>query len=218
MADAPVQLIVAAFNDERAADNALKALKEAARNKVISVANAAVLRKDSNGKLHIKETADLTGKRAAIGGAAGAAIGLIAGPALVVPAAVGALIGGLSAKLKDRGFSDDRLKKLGEGLKPSSSAIVAVVEHTWVEEAKAAVASEAADVFVEGLSEDIASQLQKDHNVAYTAIASEAGVAMGRVSAGEKEVEAEAVVITEDEVVGSVFVATEEGVEVKPKE
>jgi uncharacterized membrane protein len=64
---------------------------------------------------------------------AGAAIGLLAGPALVVPAAVGALVGGLAANLRDSGFSDERLKTIDEGLSPGSSAIVAVVEHKWVE-------------------------------------------------------------------------------------
>src|SRR5512136_574319 len=133
MSDVPVQLIVAAFQDEKMAKEALNALKEAQRQKLIKINSAAVLRKDEKGKLHIKETADMGGgKGAAIGGVAGAAIGLLAGPALLVPAAVGALVGGLSAKLRDSGFSDARLKALGEGLPPGSSAIVAVVEHRWV--------------------------------------------------------------------------------------
>jgi len=89
MSDVPVQLIVAAFPDEKAADGALKELKRAKKQKLIKIENAAVIRKDQKGKLHIKETADLGGgKGAAIGGVAGAAIGLIAGPALVVPASL----------------------------------------------------------------------------------------------------------------------------------
>src|SRR5512134_892547 len=125
MSDVPVQLIVAAFRDEQTAKEALKVLKQAQREKLIKIDNAAVLRKDEKGKLHIKETADMGGgKGAALGGVAGAAIGLIAGPALLVPAAVGALVGGLTAKLRDSGFPDERLKTLGENLKPGSSAII----------------------------------------------------------------------------------------------
>ena len=135
MSDVPVQLIVAAFQDEKAADEALKGLKQARKENLIRIENAAVLRKDQKGKLHIKETADMGGgKGAALGGVAGAAIGLIAGPALLVPVAVGALVGGLAAKLRDSGFSDERLKKVGEGLQPGSSAIIAIVEHKWVEQ------------------------------------------------------------------------------------
>jgi len=101
MSDVPVQLIVAAFQDEKSADMALKELKQARREKLIGIQNAAVIRKDEKGKLHIKETADMGGgKGAALGGVTGAAIGLLAGPALWVPAAVGALVGGLAAKLR----------------------------------------------------------------------------------------------------------------------
>src|SRR5512134_3171918 len=129
MSEVPIQLIVAAFKDEKSAKEALKALKQAQKEKLIKIDNAAVLRKDEKGKLHIKETADRGGgKGAVLGGVTGAAIGLIAGPLLVVPAAVGALVGGLAAKARDSGFSDERLKTIGEGLKPGSSAIVAVVE------------------------------------------------------------------------------------------
>ena len=69
--------------------------------------------KDDKGKLHIKETADMGGgKGATIGGVAGGVIGAIAGAALAGPVLVGALVGGLAAKLKDSGFDNDR--KLGD--------------------------------------------------------------------------------------------------------
>src|SRR5512139_2884791 len=147
MSDVPVQLIVAAFKDEKTAKEALKVLKQAQKEKLIKIDNAAVLRKDEKGKLHIQETADMGGgKGAALGGVAGAAIGILAGPALLVPVAVGALVGGLTAKLRDSGFSDARLQQVGEGLKPGSSAIIAVVEHTWVDDVKKALAQEEADM------------------------------------------------------------------------
>jgi uncharacterized membrane protein len=212
MSDVPVQLIVAAFKDEKAAGEALKALKEASRQKLIKIENAAVLTKDAKGKLHIKETHDMGGgKGAALGGVAGGAIGLIAGAALAAPVAVGALIGGLAAKMRDSGFSDARLKKLGEGLKPGSSAIVAVVEHTWVDTVQKAMAQAGADMVTEALSADVAAQLEAGHDVAYTALATQSGMAVGRVAVGEKEAEGSAVVVTGDEVYAGQFVATEKG-------
>ena len=111
MSDVPVQVIVAAFQDEEAAKGALKALKQASREGLIKIENAAVLRKDKKGKLHIKETHDMGGgKGAALGGVGGAAIGLIAGATLAAPVVVGALVGGLVAKLRDSGFSNKRLE------------------------------------------------------------------------------------------------------------
>ena len=138
MSDVPVQVVIAAFKDENTASEALKALKQARNQGLIKIVDAAVLRKDEKGKLHIKETADMGGgKGAVIGGVAGGVIGLLAGP-VGWAALGGAVIGGLAAKLKDGGFKDERLKKLGEGLGPGNSAIVAVVEHTWVREVEKA--------------------------------------------------------------------------------
>ena len=44
MSDVPVQLIVAAFQDEKSANMALKELKQAKRERLIGIQNAAVLR------------------------------------------------------------------------------------------------------------------------------------------------------------------------------
>jgi len=212
MSDVPVQLIVAAFKDEQTAKEALDALKKAQKEKLIKIENAAVLRKDEKGKLHIKETADMGGKKGAtLGGVAGAAIGLIAGPALLVPAAVGALVGGLAAKARDSGFSDARLKALGEGLTPGSSAIVAVVEHRWVAEVERAMTEEGADLFTQALSADISQQLEAGHEVSYTAISSEAGFAAARVAGGEDQIEAGQIVVDDSGVYGGRFVATKDG-------
>lgn len=212
MGDVPVQLIVAAFPDEKAAGEALKSLKKAQKEKLIKIENAAVLHKDAKGKLHIKETADMGGKKGAtLGGVAGAAIGVIAGAALFVPVAVGALVGGLTAKLRDSGFSDDRLKKFGEGLKPGSSAIVAVVEHVWVDKVKAALAEAEADVFTESISADVSEQLDAGHQVAYTAITSEQGFAAMRVAGGKDSVEASQIVVDDSGMYGGQFVANKDG-------
>jgi uncharacterized membrane protein len=217
MSDVPVQLIVAAFQDEGAAKEVLKALKALKREKLIGIQNAAVLRKNEKGKIYIKETADMGGgKGSVIGGVAGAAIGLIAGPALVVPAAVGALVGGLSAKLRDSGFSNKRLQALGEGLQPGTSAIVAVVEHKWVAQVEAALAEAGADAITASLQADIAAQLEAGHDVAYNALAYNAlatqqGLSVSRVAGGEEGVEGSSVVITEETIEGSRFVATKDG-------
>ena len=92
----------------------------------------------------------------------GAAIGVIAGPLLVVPAAVGALVGGLAAKFTDAGFDDTRLKAIGEGLTPGSSAIVAIVEHKWVEQVQQELEEMQADVVTAALAADIHEQFEKE--------------------------------------------------------
>lgn len=213
---ADVELIVAAFNDEEAARQALDQLKMAQAEGRIEIQDAAVLRKDHDGKLHIKETSDWgTGRGAAIGGVAGAAVGLIAGPALLVPVAVGALIGGLSAKWRDSGQRDDQLEKLGKDLKPGSSAIIVVSGDASVEQVKEAFQEAGGDALVEQLGADIAAQLEADHDVAYTAIATEEGIAVGKVAAGEDDVEGGMVVADDTGLTASQFIATEDGFAVR---
>ncbi|MGD2048469.1 MAG: DUF1269 domain-containing protein [Chloroflexota bacterium] len=181
MSNVPVQLVVAAFQEEKAADQALKDLKAAQREKLIDIQDAAVIRRDENNKLHIKETADPGGgKGAAAGGAIGAVIGLIGGPAgVVVGAAAGALVGGVTAKVIDSGISDDRLEQIGEGLKPGTSAIVAIIEMRWVEEVENRLAEVGADVLTEAIRNDIAQQLE----------AEEADVAPAEDASGEENKE-----------------------------
>lgn len=189
MSDAPVQLVVAAFQEEEAADQALKELKAAQREKLIDIQDAAVIRRDEKNKLHIKETADPGGgKGAAAGGAIGAVIGLIGGPAgVVVGAAAGALVGGVTAKVIDSGIPDYRLEQIGEGLKPGTSAIVGIIELRWVEEVEKQLAESGADVLTEALRDDIAQQLEAGKDVAYTAVSVEGAVAAERVTMGEDE-------------------------------
>jgi len=192
MSDVPVQLIVAAFKDEKTAKEALKALKEAKKAGLIKIENAAVLRKNEKGKLFIKETEDMGGGK-------------------VVPAAVGALVGGLTAKLRDTGFSNQRLETLGEGLQPGSSAIVAVVEHTWVDKVEETLAEAEADVMTAEIKADIAAQLEAGHEVAYSVISDQDGLLAGRVAGGEDEVEGGMLAVDDSGMYGGRFFATESG-------
>ena len=202
MSDVPLQIIVAAFQEEEAADAALKTLKEAKREKLISIDNAAVIRKDEEGKLHIKETSDLTGgKGAGVGVLVGGAIGLLGGPlGVALGGALGAAVGGVTAKLYDGGFKDERLREIGNSLTPGTSAIVAVIEHRWVAELERDLAEEGADVMTAALAEDIAEQLQKGGELSFTAVSGEEGFAAGRVAT------------LDDEAVVSGILATDEGV------
>jgi uncharacterized membrane protein len=212
MSEVPVQVMVAAFTNEDKAKRAVERLKQAKQEGLIDVIDGALLRKDESGELHIQETTDWGGGRgAAIGGAAGAAIGLFAGPLLVVPAAVGALIGGLASKLHDSTGGDDRLKTIGEGLEPGTSAIIVVVELTWVEKVRREIEQAGADMVAEALQADIAEQLQAGHDVAYAALATQGGFAMAREERDAAGVAGQMLLVGEDEEAGVSYVATPDG-------
>jgi uncharacterized membrane protein len=161
MADVPVQAIIAAFDSEEAADKALQELKALQKEKAIKIKDAAVLRRDADSKLHIKEPGEITGKKGAVvGGVTGALLGVIAGP-VGWAALGGAAIGGLVGKLRDSGFDNKRLEEWGANLTPGSSAIVAVIEHTWVREVEALLREEAKDVISLAVGNEIAAQLDE---------------------------------------------------------
>jgi uncharacterized membrane protein len=182
MADAPVQLIVAAFQDEKGADNALAQLKEAKKDKLVNIKDAAVLRKDEKGELHVSEIGDMTGARGGvIGGVVGAGLAIVTGGATLALAGLGAGAGALAAKLRDSGFKDERLQKIGAGLKPGSSAIIAVIEHTWVTELEQELQKAGAEIVVEAIAADVAAQLDAGNEVAYTAIADSQSAVAARV-------------------------------------
>lgn len=160
MSDAPIDVIIAAYNEEDGAKKALAELKAAQKEKLITVKDAAVIWKDKDSKLHVSETGDMTGTRgAAYGGIAGAVLGVIAGP-IGWAALGGAAIGGLVAKLNDSGFDNKRLERVGANLTPGSSAIVAIIEHTWVTQVEKLLQEAAKDVVTMAIGDEVAAQLE----------------------------------------------------------
>jgi uncharacterized membrane protein len=153
---APIQAVVAAFRTPDGASKALEELKDVG-GAVLAVKEAAVLVRNADGELEIKESHHVA-KGAVVGGLTGAVIGLIAGPVGWV-AVGGAAIGALANRLRDTGFPDERLKQIGEELTPGTSALVAIVEHRWVVEVAQRLREKEADVATEAVRADVAQQL-----------------------------------------------------------
>ncbi|MDL1895621.1 DUF1269 domain-containing protein [Anaerolineae bacterium CFX7] len=213
MSQVPVELIVAAFQTEDGADNALKQLQAAKKEHLIAIQNAAVIRRDKNDKLHISETADWGGgKGAAVGAIVGGVIGIIFPPSLLAAGAVGAGIGALAAKLRDSGFKDDHLKEIGAALKPGTSAIVAVVEHTWVATLERDLAEQGAKTMREAITADIATQLAQGRDVAYTATSTGDAVSMSRAAVGKDSAEMGNVTMTAEAMTASKVVVDKDNV------
>lgn len=224
MSDIPVQVIVAAFQDESKANAVLKELQDAKKQGLIDIRDAAVLTKDPDGKLHIKDTKDWGfGKGALAGGVVGVIAGLLAGP-VGWGLLGGALIGGVAAKMADGGFDNKRLEQIGASLKPGSSAIVAVIDHVWVAQVEAIMKKQAMDATTQAISEDVAKQLEEGRDVVYTAIGTSGAVAYERAAVGQDSAEVSRVVatsdavyaeganITPDKVTAGAVLATDEGV------
>ena len=184
---APVELLVAAWPDASAAGEALEALEEAKKEHLVGIVQAATVVVDADGKLRIKDTKDMGPKKGAVvGGLLGAGLGLITGGVGWLLLGGGA-VGALAAKARDGGLSDARLKELGERMTPNSSAIVAVVELTWVADVEREFAAIGAAVVREAIEEDLVAQLNEGAAVSYDAAEAEGDVVATRtVVPGER--------------------------------
>jgi uncharacterized membrane protein/sporulation protein YlmC with PRC-barrel domain len=138
-----MELLYWAFNDADKAESVLEDLQQVSKADAFEVVNAAVLKKDAAGEVHMKETEDVDASRGALFGAVtGALIGLLGGPAgAVVGAVAGTATGGVAAHLIDMGFSDEYLKDMQDDLSPGSSMLIAMVEDQWVEDVIEALAT-----------------------------------------------------------------------------
>ena len=188
---APTELIVSAFRTENGADEALSDLLLAKRVQLVKLHAAATVRRDSAGKLHIKERGDVgTGKGAASGAALGAVIGIFGGPiGMALGGAAGAAIGGLAARLVDTGIPDDRLKQIGTALTNGSSAIVALIEFSIVDEVRTELRRAGGDLIAQAITADIAAQLAAGKDVAYSALSGSQGAVVTRTTGDEHSID-----------------------------
>jgi len=159
----PVAVLVARFEDEDVARDALRDLNKAKKDGDIEIEDAALLTRDDNDKLHISDSADKgAGRGALIGGVAGAAVGVLAGP-IGWAALGGAAVGGLAAKLHDGGFPDDSLRRVGAAVTPGSAALVVVLpDETTAQDVEASVGRWAAEVTRATISPEFAEELDQD--------------------------------------------------------
>ena len=163
--EVPLQAVVAAFHTADGASNALQLLKSVWHD-VVALKEAAVVVRGPDGKLEIKESHHVA-LGAVVGAIVGAVVGLIVGPvgpAAAAPvaaggaAAGGAAIGALANRLRDTGFPDERLNRIGDALTPGTSVLVAIVESQSVTELERKLRMAAADVNIETVRVDLASE------------------------------------------------------------
>lgn len=116
---------IGAYADEQAAGLDYEAVKELHAAHVIGSYDAAVIRKDTDGTVHVNK--DETSTRAGAWGglAVGALVGILFPPSIIGTAAIGALAGGVGGHLW-KGMSRGDMKDLGEALDSGQSALVVI--------------------------------------------------------------------------------------------
>jgi uncharacterized membrane protein len=196
MSDRPIQVIVAAFNDPDEAGAVMADLKQGKREGLIGIIDAAVVVKNAQGKLKITDAKHRSRKGLITGGVVGGLIGLVFAPPVTAIAAGGSVIGALSGKLRSAPLTAE-MKDLGEALQPNTSAIIAVIEHTWVEKLEVALMDAGAQLIRDALKADIAEQLEAGGNVLYTVGASADAIGAARAASTEDTLTATGVALTD---------------------
>ena len=209
---AGVGMFVAAYVDERGADNTLEALKQAKKQGQFYYDDAAVVRNSAEGKVHIKETGDMsTGKGAGIGALIGGVIGILGGPAgVALGAGAGAAVGGIAAH-GDAGFDNDSLKEIGAALPAGSSALAVTTSQDFVEEVRKQVPDEDTLTVASSIAAEISDRLNARQDVLMAMVLTEDGVAATKVVSSPSEVAVFGIAATDDSVVAGQAVATEDG-------
>ncbi len=223
-----VGFLVMAFTDETAADDSLKAMKQAKKQKQFYYEEAAVIRQDAEGKVHYHETGDMrTGKVAGAGALIGGILGILGGPAgVALGAGAGAAIGAVAAH-GDAGFKDTSLETVGTALKPGTSAVTAITSSAFLKAVQKQVSEAEIVESVKSLSAEISRNLEEGKSMALGILLAEDGLAVKEVAISEESTEvfgivvtdeaviAGAALVTDDEVDYEIGVATEEGAAVE---
>ena len=163
-----MQMIVANFDTENGAKEALKAVK----HEKIKRGDVAILSKNEKGKIHVKETDDW-------GGGKGAVAGAVVGSFIpVVGTIAGAIIGGVTAKMRDGGFPNDTLKEMAESLTPEHSMYVMLTDAGSVAAVEGILAGAGGQLVSHPVSADLNSELEQ---------AAESGEVQVEVAADEDE-------------------------------
>ena len=126
MADRPVFLYAAVYDEIVDAEADYEAVFDLHAAGAIGTFDSAVIRKE-DGKVRVTKTEKPTQHGAWTGAAVGALVGIIFPPAVIGSAIVGAGAGGLTGHLT-RGISRGDLKDLGDGLDEGSAAVIVLGE------------------------------------------------------------------------------------------
>jgi uncharacterized membrane protein/polyhydroxyalkanoate synthesis regulator phasin len=125
------KMLIAVFETETKAYEGLSALKGLHENGDITLYASAVIKKDQNGEIQVKESADQGPIGTGVGLLTGSLIGLLGGP---IGLAIGAFTGTMAGALYDVDvddtnytFVDDVSAALGNG----KTAIVCEIDETW---------------------------------------------------------------------------------------
>ena len=153
-------LVVITFDNAEEAGKVREALRSAQKADYLSLDDSAVVVKDEEGKIHIKNEMDRGVKIGAVGGGA---LGLLLASVFfpIGGIVVGALVGGLLGKAADLGIDQKFVKQVGDELEAGSSAIFFIVRESTPDMAVAALRPYKGKVYHTSFPSDAEDELRR---------------------------------------------------------
>jgi uncharacterized membrane protein len=125
------KVLVVVFDSENKAYEGSLAFQDLQNEGSINLYAKAVIARDANGKVTVKQTGDMGPVGTAVGLLTGSLIGLLGGPVGVVIGVTVGTSGGLLYDLAQLGVSEDYLNEVGKSLLPGKAAVVAEAWEEW---------------------------------------------------------------------------------------
>ncbi|MEN9217331.1 MAG: DUF1269 domain-containing protein [Gloeomargarita sp. HHBFW_bins_162] len=154
------ELIAIAYDDMYKAEEVRLALIKLQKEHLIELEDAAVVVKDKEGKVQLKQAVNLTGMGAVSGGFWGMLIGTLFFMPLA-GLAIGAATGAISGALTDIGVDDDFMRELGETMCPGTSALFILVRKFTPDKVLEEIAPYGGKVLRTSLTKDKEAELQE---------------------------------------------------------
>lgn len=156
------KILIAVFDTEQAAFEGVSALQDLHRDGDISLYASAVIAKDAQGQVAVRQAADRGPIGTLVGIVTGSLVGLLGGP---VGVAVGAYVGGTGGIMYDlfsAGFAVDVVDEVSEALTPGKAAVVAEVDEYWVTPVETRLGAMGATIFRSLPGEVLDEQLTRE--------------------------------------------------------
>jgi uncharacterized membrane protein len=156
------KIVVVVFDSESKAYEGSQALQELQNEGSINLYAKAVIAKDANGKVAVKQQGDMGPVGTAVGLLTGSLIGLLGGP---VGVAIGVSVGtsgGMLYDLAQLGVGEDYLNEVGKSLLPGKAAVVAEVWEEWMLPVDTKMEALGGVVFRSTRMEFVDEQMEKD--------------------------------------------------------
>jgi uncharacterized membrane protein len=162
-------LIVVGFKDEFKADEVMSELRRLQSEYLVDLEDAAVVVRNQEGKVKIKQAQELVATGALSGGYWGVLLSvLFFNPIFTL---VGAAAGALSGALSDIGINDDFMRDLGGTIEPGTSAIFVLIRKSTPDRVLADLSKFEGKVLRTSLSKEDEAKLQAALSKRETALA-----------------------------------------------